>query len=90
MVVHEKYVSAAFTRTFSPVNAAAITRERSSISAVLKLFQFPEHLTVMLLSMERATFDFRAIRSMNINSGKFYVVLYWGTSRKATYCKRDT
>jgi hypothetical protein len=46
--------SAAFTRIFPFVNGAAITRERLSISVVLKTFQFPEHMTVMVLSMEHA------------------------------------
>lgn len=52
MVVHDKYQQH-LQELFSPVDAAAVTRERLSISVVLKLFQFPEHLTVMLLSMER-------------------------------------
>jgi len=51
VVVHEKYPQN-LQEFFSPVNAAAITRERLTMSVVLKLFQFPEHLTVMLLSME--------------------------------------
>ena len=51
MVVHEKYYQH-LQELFPLVNAAAITRERLSISVVLKLFQFPEYLTVMLLSTE--------------------------------------
>jgi hypothetical protein len=42
VVVHEKYQQH-LQELFPLVNAAAITRERLSISVVLKLFQFPEH-----------------------------------------------
>jgi len=52
VVIHEKYQQH-LQEPFSPVNAAAITRERLSVSVVLKLFQLPEHLAVMLLAMER-------------------------------------
>jgi hypothetical protein len=50
VVVHEKYQQ--HLKELLPLaNAAAITREHLSTSVVLKLFQFPEYLTVVLLSM---------------------------------------
>jgi len=51
VVVHEKYQQH-LQELFLLVNAAAITPECLSISVVLKTFQSPEHLTVMLLSTE--------------------------------------